>query len=346
MMCTGLCRVNRSCIGVYPSRRHAILFSTLSSDDERMTEESRTADTATPLEQATLLRAFGERVRTLRARRGMTRRALAGAAGVSERYLAVLEAGAGNPSLVIFHQIAGGLECSLAELLGDVTTSSPEWLLLRELLTGRDDDQLRRAHDAIATSLGISADPLKGRRIALIGLRGAGKSTLGAMLAKSLEVPFVELSRRIEEIAGYTIREIYDLYGAGAYRRYERSALDRIMASEHEVVLATPGGLVSEPATFNLLLEHCTTVWLQALPEEHMARVAAQGDMRPMSANPEAMDDLRRILDGRSAFYAKANLTINTAGKDAETSLQELQNSLREWAAGNRQSPRSAHLGQ
>jgi len=306
------------------------------SDHPRVTDEQKIAFAAAPLEQATLLRAFGERVRTLRARRGMTRRVLAGAARISERYLAILESGVGNPSLVILHQIASALECSLAELLGDVTASSPEWLLLRELLGGRDDDQLRRAHVAIATSLGILVDPLKGRRIALIGLRGAGKSTLGAMLAKSLGVPFVELSRQIEEIAGYTIREIYDLYGAGAYRRYERSALERIMESKHEVVLATPGGLVSEPATFNLLLEHCTTVWLQALPEEHMARVAAQGDMRPMSANPEAMDDLRRILDGRSAFYAKANLTINTAGKDAETSFQDLQSALREWAAGDR----------
>jgi XRE family aerobic/anaerobic benzoate catabolism transcriptional regulator len=307
-----------------------------SSDDPRMADEQKAADAAATLEQATLQRAFGERVRMLRARRGMTRRALAAAASVSERYLAILESGAGNPSLVVFHQIAGALECSLAELLGDETTSSAEWLLLRELLSGRDDEQLRRAHVAIATSLGIVVDPLKGRRIALIGLRGAGKSTLGAMLAKSLDVPFVELSRRIEEIAGYTIREIYDLYGAGAYRRYERSAVEKIIASEREVVLATPGGLVSEPATFNLLLEHCTTVWLQALPEEHMARVAAQGDMRPMSANPEAMDDLRRILDGRSAFYAKANLTIDTAGKDPETSFKDLQRALREWAARDR----------
>lgn len=310
-----------------------------------MTDQQSFVDAPAPVEQVALLQAFGERLRMLRARRGMTRRALAGAARVSERYLAILESGAGNPSLVIFHQISQALECSLAELFGDITTSSPEWLLLRELLGGCDDDQLRRAHVAIATSLGIGVDPLKGRRIALIGLRGAGKSTLGAMLAKSLEVPFIELSRRIEQIAGYTIREIYDLYGASAYRRYEHSAVEQIMESEQEVVLATPGGLVSEPATFNLLLEHCTTVWLKALPEEHMARVAAQGDMRPMAANPEAMDDLRRILDGRSAFYAKANVTIDTAGKDPDASLQELQIALREWATGNGLGHRSALAG-
>jgi len=305
-----------------------------------MTEQQNIAAEVASLEQSSLLKAFGERVRTLRSRRGMTRRALAAAARVSERYLAVLESGAGNPSLIIFDQISRALECSSAELLGDLTASSPEWLLLRELLGGLDDVQLRQARLAIATSLGISVDPLKGRRIALIGLRGAGKSTLGALLANALGLPFVELSRVIEQIAGYTIREIYDLYGAGAYRRYERSAVEQIIQSSHEVVLATPGGLVSEPATFNLLLEHCTTVWLKALPEEHMARVAAQGDMRPMSANPEAMDDLRRILDGRSAFYEKANVTIDTAGKDPDASLQELQSRLREWAAACGQSSR------
>jgi XRE family aerobic/anaerobic benzoate catabolism transcriptional regulator len=136
----------------------------------------------------------------------------------------------------------------------------------------------------------------RGRRIALVGLRGAGKSTLGQQLADALEMPFVELSREIERIAGCSIREIHDLYGTNAYRRYERRALDETVRLHPEAVIATPGGIVAEPATFNALLESCRTIWLQASPEEHMSRVAAQGDTRPMAASREAMADLRRIL--------------------------------------------------
>jgi len=278
-----------------------------------------------------LLAALGDRVRNLRAQRGLTRKAVAVAAGVSERHLANLEYGIGNASILVLQQVAGALHCSLAELVGDVTTSSPEWLLIRELLENRSETDLRRARVALGELLGTaSVDPARHRRIALVGLRGAGKSTLGQMLADDLDVPFVELSRDIEKLAGCSVREIHDLYGTNAYRRYERRALEESIQIYSEVVIATPGGIVSDPATFNELLAHCTTVWLQAAPEEHMGRVAAQGDTRPMAASKEAMEDLRRILNGRAAFYSKADLSVDTSGKSLAQSFQTLRAATRQ----------------
>ena len=289
-------------------------------------DSGRLPAAAADTEKNPLLVALGERVRTLRARRGLTRKAVALAADVSERHLANMELGTGNASILILDQIARALQSPLAELVGDVTTSSPEWLMLRELLGGRSEVELRRARLALADLLGAGADPRAGaRRIALIGLRGAGKSTLGRMLADDLELPFVELSREIEKVAGCSIREIHDLYGTNAYRRYERRALEETVRTCPEAVLATPGGLVSDAATFNLLLAHCLTVWLQASPEEHMGRVAAQGDLRPMAASQEAMDDLQRILAGRTAFYAKADLTVDTSRQALAESFQSLR---------------------
>jgi XRE family aerobic/anaerobic benzoate catabolism transcriptional regulator len=277
-----------------------------------------------------LLVALGERLRTLRARRGLTRKAVALAADVSERYLANLEYGTGNASLLILDQVARAIHCSMAELIGDVSTSSPEWLLIREQLEGRSEADLRRARIAIGQALGTGGDlQAKSKRVALIGLRGAGKSTLGKMLADDLDMPFIELSREIEKVAGCSIREIHDLYGTNAYRRYERRALEEAIQIYPEMVLATPGGLVSDPATLNLLLAHCTTVWLQADPEEHMARVAAQGDLRPMAASAEAMEDLKRILAGRAAFYSKADLSVDTGGQTLEHSFQALREQVR-----------------
>lgn len=294
---------------------------------------SAPADPAQPAEEAKnpLLVALGERVRNLRARRGLTRKAVAQAAEVSERHLANLEYGIGNASILVLQQVATALHCSLAELVGDITTSSPEWLLIRELLERRGEADLRRARIALGELLGTAAgDPARHRRIALVGLRGAGKSTLGQMLADDLDVPFIELSREIEKLAGCSVREIHDLYGTNAYRRYERRALEEAVQIYAEVVIATPGGIVSDPATFNELLSHCTTVWLQAAPEEHMGRVAAQGDTRPMAASKEAMDDLRRILAGRAAFYSKADLSVDTSGRDLAQSFQALRTTVRE----------------
>ncbi|MDM0122063.1 helix-turn-helix transcriptional regulator [Variovorax arabinosiphilus] len=277
-----------------------------------------------------LLAVLGERVRSLRAQRGLTRKAVAVAADVSERHLANLEYGTGNASILVLQQVAQALHCSLAELVGDVTTSSPEWLLIRELLEHRSEADLRRARIALGELLGNGrGDAARHRRIALIGLRGAGKSTLGPMLAQDLDVPFIELSREIEKLAGCSVREIHDLYGTNAYRRYERRALEETVQIHSEVVIATPGGIVSDPATFNELLAHCTTVWLRAAPEEHMGRVVAQGDTRPIAASKEAMEDLHRILDGRAAFYSKADLTVDTSGQTLAQSFDVLRGAVR-----------------
>lgn len=238
-----------------------------------------------------LLPALGERVRALREEHGLSRKSLCVAAGVSERHLANLEYGTGNPSILVLSQIAGALSCTLADLVAD-------------LRTGR-------------------------RRVALIGLRGAGKSTLGAKLAADLGYPFVELSREVEKVAGCSVTEIHALYGAAAYRRYERRALEGSIARYPEGVIATPGGIVSDPATLELLLAHCYTVWLQASPEEHMQRVVAQGDLRPMAASTEAMEDLRRILAGRTPSYAKADLAVDTSGAALEASFAGLRAQVR-----------------
>ncbi|MDO9158927.1 MAG: helix-turn-helix transcriptional regulator [Hydrogenophaga sp.] len=276
------------------------------------------------------LMALGERVRALRARRGMTRKAVAHTAGVSERHLANLEYGEGNVSVLLLLQVAQSLQSSLAELLGDVTTTSPEWLLIRELLEGRDDATLRKVRVALADMLGTGASGgPRSNCVALIGLRGAGKSTLGQLLADDLGYPFIELSRQIEQFAGCSVSEIQGLYGQNAYRRYERRALEEAIQIYPEAVLATPGGLVSDAATFNLLLAHCTTVWLQADPEDHMNRVRAQGDLRPMAASAEAMEDLKTILAGRSAFYSKAQMRINTSDQPLAETFVLLRQAVR-----------------
>ena len=275
--------------------------------------------------------ALGERVRTLRARRAMTRRALAVASDVSERHLANLELGVGNASILVLRQVAKALDCELAELLGDETAASPEWLMIRDLLRGRGEQDLRRARLALAELFGAATKPAtRSRRIALIGLRGAGKSTLGQMLADDLDVPFVELNNVIERVAGCSLAEIHNLYGPTAYRRYERRALEETVQLYTDAVIATPGGIVSDAATFNLLLAQCFTVWLKASPEEHMQRVIAQGDLRPMSGNQEAMEDLKRILAGRAAFYGKADITFDTSGRALAGSFPALRELLRE----------------
>ena len=281
------------------------------------------------------LAALGERVRALRARRGMTRKALSLATEVSERHLANLEYGVGNASILILLQVSQALQCSLGELVGDVTTSSPEWLMIREMLEQRDEDTLRRARVAIGELLGTGGAHGEGKsqrssRVALVGLRGAGKSTLGNMLAEDLGFPFVELSREIEKFAGCSISEIQALYGQSAYRRYERRALEETIQIYPEAVIATPGGIVSDPATFNQLLAHCTTVWLQASPEDHMKRVIAQGDTRPMKATREAMKDLKSILAGRAAFYSKAEIQLDTSAQSLEDTCTTLRRVVRE----------------
>jgi XRE family aerobic/anaerobic benzoate catabolism transcriptional regulator len=276
-----------------------------------------------------MLTVLGERLRLLRARRGLTRKSLAREAAVSERHLANLESGTGNASILVLRQIARALDAPLAELLGEEAVASPERMLLRDLLRGRGDDELHRARLALAGLFGVPAGDGRRGRIALVGLRGAGKSTLGPMLAADLGCPFVELNREVERVAGCGVNEIHSLYGPSAYRRYERRALEEVVQQYPQAVLATPGGLVADPATFNLLLANAYCVWLQATPEEHMGRVIAQGDFRPMAGNAEAMDDLKRILAGRAAFYAKADLTYDTSGRTLAESFDGLRERVR-----------------
>jgi len=282
---------------------------------------------STILHKTEFLTALGERVRALRARRGLTRKSLAAAADVSERHLANLEYGTGNASILILQQVANSLQCSLAELLGDVTTSNPEWLMIREQLAHADEAMIRRVRLSIDDMLGASGGQTRSQRVALIGLRGAGKSTLGQRLADDLGYPFVEVNREIEKLAGCSVNEIQALYGMNAYRRYEKRALEAVIQSNPQAVIATPGGMVSDVATFNLLLSACTTVWLKAEPEDHMQRVIAQGDMRPMASSKEAMEDLKQILKGRAPFYSKADVTIDTSaqGEDATFELLSAQ---------------------
>jgi XRE family transcriptional regulator, aerobic/anaerobic benzoate catabolism transcriptional regulator len=281
------------------------------------------------------LSGLGDRVRMLRARRGLTRKALAIEADMSERHLANLESGVGNVSVLLLRQLALALNCSMAGLLGEERTGSAEWKLILRLLASQDEAGLKRVRQNLAQFLGASApDPGRLARIALIGLRGAGKSTLGRMLADELAVTFVELNRVIEQLAGCSAPEVHAMYGAAAYRRYELRALEHAIETYPKCVIAIPGGLVSESDTFGLLLSRCFTVWVKALPEEHMRRVIAQGDLRPMAGNNEAMADLKRILDGRTPFYAQADFTLDTSGKPLADSFLELRARLRAEMAG------------
>ena len=276
--------------------------------------ESAAPDNA-PGRDATLA-ALGERVRMMRALKGISRKALSGSSGVSERHLANLESGVGNASFIVLKQVANALGCAVAELASDSPGSSPENALINAVLNGRSEAELTRARIMLSELFGeAGSQAARQRRIALVGLRGAGKTTLGQMLADELGVPFIELTREVERVAGCSLGEIQSLLGQQAYRRYEKRALEEVVQRHADAVIATPGGIVSEPNTFKLLLSECLTVWLKASPEEHMQRVVMQGDFRPMTGNNEAMDDLKRILDSRASMYGKATLTWDTSDK-------------------------------
>jgi XRE family aerobic/anaerobic benzoate catabolism transcriptional regulator len=286
-----------------------------------------------PIDETEILSGLGKRVKLLRARRGMTRRVLAGEAGVSERHLANLESGTGNVSILVLAQVAQALDCPLAELLGDETTSTPEWLSIRRLLHGREPAEIERALRSLAELFGNArghAPGTRNHRIALIGLRGAGKSTLGQMVAAKLGYHFVELRAEITRLAGCAPMEIQALYGSNAYRRYERQALEDTLQGHESCVIATAGGLVGDTSTFDLLLNNCLTVWLQATPEDHFTRVLAQGDMRQLPGNRNGVDDIRLTLESRAGFYAKADMTFNTSGKTLDEAFAGLMGMLRE----------------
>ncbi|MDP1739489.1 MAG: helix-turn-helix transcriptional regulator [Polaromonas sp.] len=288
-------------------------------------------ETMTELASNVTLSELGARVRAWRARRGMTRKALASDSGLSERFLADVESGKGNVSINSLEAAARALNISILELLQDAPR--PALARVQSLLGRLDDTQLDQAYGLLGSTFGLGDAQGRERRIALIGLRGAGKSTLGLKLAGARGVPFVELDREIEREAGTSMNEILLLHGQAGYRRYERRALFRI-AEEHVsgVVMTTGGSIVSERETFDLLQSRFYCVWLKASPEEHMARVVAQGDMRPFDstrgATQEAMEDLRRILASRESLYARADAVVDTSARTLKQSLKDMERAV------------------
>jgi len=270
------------------------------------------------------LHRLGERVRNLRHQRGITRKALAQHARVSERYLAQLESGLGNCSIVLLRRIARAIGLPVTQLVQEGAEPALDMVLLSQFLERLAAPELAEARDLLLRHFSQSTDDLRRRRIALIGLRGGGKSTLGRMLAERLDLPFIELDREIERRSGANLTEIFDMFGQETFRRAEREALDDVLRRYKHFVLATSGSIVTEPGTLELLLASCFTVWVRAEPQEHMERVIAQGDMRPMANNARAMEDLVSILKSREPLYAKAEAVLATSGKTPEQNLMEL----------------------
>jgi XRE family transcriptional regulator, aerobic/anaerobic benzoate catabolism transcriptional regulator len=273
--------------------------------------------------QASYLSRLGERVRTLRNRRGMARKALAKHSNVSERYLAQLESGQGNCSIVLLRRIAKAIGVPVAELVDERPERAVEARLLEQTLERLSPTEIGEARELLLTRFG-GATRHRRSRIALIGLRGGGKSTIGRLAAKRMEVPFIELDQEIERLAGMKVGQIFELFGQETFRRHERGALEAVLAAHPRFVLATGGGLVTEPGTFELLLSAAFTVWVRAEPEEHMQRVVDQGDLRPMADNARAMDDLVSILKSREPLYAKADGELDTTGKTPDRAAREL----------------------
>jgi XRE family transcriptional regulator, aerobic/anaerobic benzoate catabolism transcriptional regulator len=271
---------------------------------------------------------LGERVRTIRSRRAMSRKALAKHSDVSERYLAQLEGGTGNCSIVLLRRIAHALSVPVAELIDDRPERSVESLLMMQLIDRLSPAQAAEARDFLLSRFDGTTSELKRGRIALIGLRGGGKSTLGRLIADPLGCPFIELDREVERETGMGLSELFEMFGQATFRRMERAALEAVLDAHPRFVLATGGGLVTEPATFELLLASCFTVWVKARPEEHMQRVMEQGDLRPMAGHARAMDDLVAILASREPLYAKADATIETTGLTPDEVLQRLLRAL------------------
>jgi XRE family aerobic/anaerobic benzoate catabolism transcriptional regulator len=285
-----------------------------------------------PLEQTPMLdpsdgdylQRLGIRVREARARRGMTRRILSRDSGVSERYLAQLEAGRGNISVLLLRQVAKALDLPIDGFLHDGAERSEELVHTAELLHHLSPEKLHAAREVLLRQFSAADPAWRRQRIAIIGLRGAGKSTLGGLLAEHLNVTFIELDRVIEQHSGLGLSVIFDLYGQNGFRRLERECLDEVLQRHASFVLATGGSLVSEAATFGRLLTDCFTIWLRATPEEHMQRVIAQGDTRPMSDNREAMAELRSILVGREPLYRRADAIVDTSLKTVPAALESL----------------------
>src|SRR6202012_4550097 len=277
--------------------------------------------------EALFLEQLGQRVRTMRARRGMSRNVLAKVSGISERYIAQLEGGKGNVSIVLLRRVSNAMAAHLEDLIPSAEPTA-DWAVLRDLLRKATPQQIAQAKDVLAGGGTAAQGQMSFAGIALIGLRGAGKSTLGKMLAKKIGWSFVELNKEIEQQNGLSVAEIIALYGQEGFRRMEQAALGQLLARKELMVLATGGGIVSEPLTFERILASFYTVWLKAEPEEHMARVRRQGDLRPMADDRSAMAELRNILISREPLYARASAVVDTAGLTVDDAASRLMDTV------------------
>ncbi len=273
--------------------------------------------------ETAFLKQLGQRVRTMRALRGMSRKVLAKVSGISERYIAQLESGKGNVSIVLLRRVSNAMAAHLEDLI-PASEPAPDWPVIRELLRKATPNRIAQAKDVLAGQDAAAQRRRSFAGIALIGLRGAGKSTLGKMLAKRIGWIFVELNKEIEAQNGLSVAEIIALYGQEGFRRMEQAALGQLLARKELMVLATGGGIVSEPLTFDLILSSFYTIWLKAEPEEHMARVRGQGDLRPMADDRSAMAELRTILLSREPLYARASAVVDTAGLAVDAAAARL----------------------
>ncbi len=286
------------------------------------------------------LEELGRRVRTMRGLRGMSRKVLAKVSGISERYIAQLESGKGNVSIVLLRRVSNAMAAHLEDLIPS-NDPAPDWPVIRELMRHATPAQIAQAKNVLSGTgeHGLGEAAMSGRPpfagIALIGLRGAGKSTLGRMLAKQIGWSFVELNKQIEQENGLSVAEIIALYGQEGFRRMEQAALGKLLARRELMVLATGGGIVSEPLTFDLILSSFYTIWLKAEPEEHMTRVRRQGDLRPMADDRSAMAELRTILLSREPLYARAASVVDTAGQSVDAAAARLLGAVAPVLAGN-----------
>jgi XRE family aerobic/anaerobic benzoate catabolism transcriptional regulator len=280
--------------------------------------------TEQPDPETSFLEQLGQRVRTMRALRGMSRKVLAKVSGISERYIAQLESGKGNVSIVLLRRVSNAMAAHLEDLI-PASEPAPDWPVIRDLVRKATPSQIAHAKDVLSgQGNGAAQRQMAFAGIALIGLRGAGKSTLGKLLAKKIGWSFVELNKEIEQQNGLSVAEIIALYGQEGFRRMEQAALGQLLARKELMVLATGGGIVSEPLTFDLILSSFYTIWLKAEPEEHMARVRRQGDLRPMADDRSAMAELRTILLSREPLYARASAVVDTAGLSVDSAAARL----------------------
>jgi XRE family aerobic/anaerobic benzoate catabolism transcriptional regulator len=283
--------------------------------------------TETPASETAFLEQLGLRVRTMRGLRGMSRKVLAKVSGISERYIAQLESGKGNVSIVLLRRVSNAMGAHLEDLI-PAGEPAPDWPVIRDLLRKATLSQIAQAKDILAGNGAAAQRRASFSGIALIGLRGAGKSTLGRMLAKKIGWNFVELNKEIEAQNGLSVAEIIALYGQEGFHRMEQAALRQLLARKELMVLATGGGIVSEPLTFDLILSSFYTIWIKAEPEEHMARVRRQGDLRPMADDRSAMTELRTILRSREPLYARASAVVDTAGLSVDAAAARLSEAV------------------